>query len=528
MRRLFLGLLILAGLIILWPYHNFQEHLAPGDHGRDLYAGQAVLRGDAPYKDFWWVYGPFMPYVNGLCYKILGTHITSLIVGKLFLKLMAAIFLYLGLCAFLTPLGAFMAGLWFLLFHPDFFFTYNHIGGIAMVMAVFCALCQFLKYGQLRWIYAALCAALILGLIKVNFSLTALIMIAAAILAHDLAYQHPLTTHRKCLYLIALLGIPLVLYAIYNYCLRGLTVMEIRQCLPYFNDDQPYNITIPQALSIFAAVTWKNMTADWANISFAIVLNASILRTGYIALRRKAPAGELKSLSLCLGLMAAFYLINFHEFLKSGVWYRGYWSQPFSIALCFTLIDFATRRSHGLLRKCALSLIAVIALIAAITAAQRLSLLKTPAQAFTVDGATVYLGSQPSWINTVTQTTQFLNATLKADELFFALPYDGLYYYLTNKASPTRQLIFFDHIKIPPQQEASIIKELEKNKVNYCLVSSRAYARLEHGLGIFGQTYCPLIARYINDNFIPLARFGDWTNEPGWAWNHGTLILKRK
>ncbi len=528
MRRLLLALLIVAGLFILWPYHNFQEHLSPGDHGRDLYAGQAALRGEAPYQDFWWVYGPLMPYINGLCYKLLGVHITSLIIQKLFFKLLAAIFLYLGLAVFITPLAAFLAGIWFLLFHPDFFFTYNHIAGIAMVLGVCWALCHFLRNGALRWIYTALFFAFILGLIKINFSLTALIMIAGSILSYDIIYQQKLTAHKKSLYLLTLLGVPLLLLTIYSSCLKGLSIMEIRQCLPYFHEDQPYNITILQALSIFASVTWKNLTAGWVSISFAVLLNISIWRTAYIILRHQATKTEIKALLTLLIFLCAFYLINFHEFLKSGVWYRSYWSQPFSIALCFVLIDFATRQSHGLFRKCALSLIAVIALLAGITAAERLSTLKVSPQAFNVDGRTVYLTSQPEWINTVTQTTQFLNAALKPDELFFALPYDGLYYYLTGKPSPTRQLIFFDHIKISPEQEKSIIKELEENKTSYCLVSSRAYARLEYGLGILGQTYCPLIARYINDNFIPVARLGDWTNEPGWAWNHGTLILKRK
>ena len=73
-----------------------------------------------------------------------------------------------------------------------------------------------------------------------------------------------------------------------------------------------------------------------------------------------------------------------------------------------------------------------------------------------------------------------------------------------------------------------MIAELEKNHVNFVLVSSRAFVRQEPGLGFLGTSYCPLIGKYINDNFIPIARFGDWTNEPGWAWNHGTLIMKRK
>ncbi len=73
-----------------------------------------------------------------------------------------------------------------------------------------------------------------------------------------------------------------------------------------------------------------------------------------------------------------------------------------------------------------------------------------------------------------------------------------------------------------------MIAELEKNHVNYILLSNRAFAREEQGLGFLGTTYCPLIGKYIKENFYPLARFGDWSDEPGWAWNHGTLILKRK
>jgi hypothetical protein len=73
-----------------------------------------------------------------------------------------------------------------------------------------------------------------------------------------------------------------------------------------------------------------------------------------------------------------------------------------------------------------------------------------------------------------------------------------------------------------------VIAELQKNHVNYILLSNRAFAHQELGLGMFGTTYCPLIAKYIIDNFKPMARFGDWQHEPGWAWSHGTVILKRK
>ncbi|MDE2028201.1 MAG: hypothetical protein KGJ11_06640, partial [Candidatus Omnitrophica bacterium] len=174
------------------------------------------------------------------------------------------------------------------------------------------------------------------------------------------------------------------------------------------------------------------------------------------------------------------------------------------------------------------ALMAVMIVLSWLAFMVRLDALKTKSQYLDLPRGGIYVSNAPAWINTVEQTTVYLEKTLKPHELFFALPYDCLYYYLTGKKTPTRQLIFFEHIKIPRAQERSVIRDLERNHVNYILVSNRAFARQERGLGILGTTYCPLIGKYIQDNFVPLKRFGDWSDEPGWAWNHGTYILKRK
>jgi hypothetical protein len=139
----------------------------------------------------------------------------------------------------------------------------------------------------------------------------------------------------------------------------------------------------------------------------------------------------------------------------------------------------------------------------------------------------VYIGNDPFWIDTVQRTAGWLDANLAKDETFFAFPYDPIYYYLAGRKSPTRQLIFFNHINVPPEQEQKTIAELEKNNVNYVLLSTRMNSA-EPSLGYFGVTYCPILRKYIEDHFTEVGRWGDWQNEPGWAWNHGTMILKRK
>ena len=213
--------------------------------------------------------------------------------------------------------------------------------------------------------------------------------------------------------------------------------------------------------------------------------------------------------------------------MKSGVWHRTLWKEPLGVMLSFIVICTAifawSRRWQGFVW------IALFGLMGwgfyGRTVVSREAWKSN--QYLSHERAQVYVDNSSVWIDTVNQTTDFLHQTLAEDELFFALPYDPLYYYLTHKESPTRQLIFFDHINIPEEQERKIIAELNEKNIKHILISSRQKSG-ETGLGIFGQSYCPLIADYIKTNFEQIALFGDWKNPPGWAWNHGTAIFRRR
>ena len=259
-----------------------------------------------------------------------------------------------------------------------------------------------------------------------------------------------------------------------------------------------------------------------------MIIYAGVMRCFYLIAKNKLPSVQKTKFILSLGMLCLFYVANFHEFLKSGVWYRSFWAEPIGMMMAFLLIDTAAQSIPKIARKVIFTIIAFLAVFFWFSLLSKVNTAKTESQYLSLPRGNIYISNSSQWIVTVEETTAFLNKTLRPDELFFALPYDCLYYYLTDKKTPTRQLIFFEHIKIPPEQERSVIAELEKNHVNYVLLSNRAFATQEYGLGFLGTSYCPLIGRYIQDNFVPVARFGDWSDEPGWAWNHGTLILKRK
>jgi hypothetical protein len=514
--------------IFVWPELNFQDLLSQGDHGRDLYAFDAVTHGKLPYKDFWWVYGPIMPYYYGLFFKVFGVHITSVLLGRALLVIACSVFFYLSAACLMSPGLAFLASAWFTQGRQEFFFTYNHIGGIAAELVICWCILSYIKMGSMRSLWIALIADFILGLVKINFGLAGLVGIILSVLWIDFTKKYPLDAQKKKFYLAAAGLIPLGLGIINWLLLKDLPLYAIRQCLPYFGDDQPYHASPLLVIPYFIAQNWLTFIHSPVGVVIGIVLHGCTLLGVYLLISKKVEKSYRQDVLLALAVIGIFFVVYFHEFLVSGVWYRCYWSMPFlnlfhfiMIAVVFTFIP-KFLRIFIMVFFGGLTALGIVAHIGIIQSQ------KTPYRYLSMDRGHIYVGNEPQWTDTVNKVTEILNTTLKKDDLFFALPYDCLYYYLTGKESPTRQLIFFNHIKIPPQQEISVIRELENNKVGFVLMSNRIISN-ETGLGIFGNTYCPLLGQYVHDNFVPVGRLGgDWNSPPGWANNHGVILLKRK
>jgi hypothetical protein len=523
----FFVLTFITGLIVLSPYTDYQGLIAPGDIGRDFYAFEQTLNGQVPYQDYWWVYGPLMPYYYAIFLKLLGVTASSVLIGKIVLQFGAGLLLYLGLRSLIHPAFAYLAAGWFLVFHEGFFFTYNHAGGIFLIVGcVFCLL-RYVSTNNLRYLWWGIAIATTLSFVKLNFGLAALFLLVVSTFITDLAGRRKLTRTKKIFYAVGILVPPLLITAVYWLFLQGLTLYEIRQCLPYLGADHPNNTTLSNAIAILARTTWNRATSDWTSATFFVLVLGSAIRTIYLFLKRKLDPSRERTTGLALIILSIYYGVNLHEFLMSGVWYRTVWSQPLIMMLSFVFLYAAV---SPLPRRWQAGLWIVLLGLVSLGFYTRTSLIgevKRADHSLSYPKADVYLSNSSRWIETVEETTDFLSTNLKEDELFFALPYDPLYYYLTDKTSPTRQIIFFDHINIPSEQEEKIISELESKNVGYVLISSRQNSG-EPGLGILGQTYCPLIAQYINANFEQVAQFGDWENPPGWAWNHGTAILKRR
>ncbi len=518
---------VALGLVILWPELNFQNWLSAGDHGRDLDAAEQVLRGKTVYRDYWWVYGPAMPYYYAVFYKIFGIKIQSILIGKFLIKLTAGILCYLAVTTLFNPWTALMATLWFWTFQQDFFFTYSHIGGLWMVVAVIWCLMRYIREPKMITLWQGITVCFILALIKVNFGLSSLAVLIASAFIVDRTHKIPFTPQKKLFYFCAAIVTPAVIFLVYWLLLKPLPLYEIRQCLPYSNADQPYNTTPWQAAFSFIKIAFGEAKGSPTLLIFYILTFMCTVQTAILWFKNKLEARQRKFLTMAVAVLAVYTLANFHEFLKSGVWYRWFWAQPPLIVLVFIIFETAAQSLHRTVRALLWGVIALMIGIMGINAWQVIIKFKDPQQQIAGSRGGVYVANPPDWVATVNVTTDYLNKTLKPGETFFALPYDIIYYYLTGRPSPSRQTIFFEHINIPVEQELKIIKEIEDAGINTIVLSNR-FVSPEKGLGVLGQTYCPVIGKYIRDNFIPVIQFGNWQHVPGWGWAHGTLILERK
>ncbi|MBF0504192.1 MAG: hypothetical protein HQL14_03720 [Candidatus Omnitrophica bacterium] len=547
-KVIFLLLTILTAGIFVWPELNFQDLLSQGDHGRDLYAFDAVTHGKLPYKDFWWVYGPLMPYYYGLFFKIFGVHMTSVFLGRALLVIACSAFFYLSATCIMSPGLAYLAAAWFTETRQEFFFTYNHIGGITAELIILWCLLSYILKGSMRYLWIAIITGFILGLIKINFGLAALAGIGLATFCIDGFKKYSSFGQKKKFYWLTALFIPLGLGIIYWVLLKDLPLYAIRQCMPYFGDDQPYHASPLLVVPYYLTQHWLTlvhsaMSVDIAlhkslliglcvliasNMTISVILHGCTLFGLYLLLSNKLEKTYRQNILLTLGVLGLSFVLYFNEFLVSGIWYRTYWSMPFLDLFHFVMISLAFKFTPKFLRILILIFLWGLAILGVVAHIGSIESQKNPGHYLNMERGGVYVNNEPQWTDTVNTVSHFLNTTLKKDDYFFALPYDCLYYYLSGHESPTRQLIYFDHIKIPRSQEIEVIKELETKKISYVIMSNRFISN-EPGLGVFGKTYCPLIAQYIHDNFSPIARQGgDWTQPPGWANNHGVMIFKRK
>ncbi len=519
-------LLFLVGICILYPYHNFQISLAQGDNGRDLYCFRQTLEGKIPYRDYWWVYGPLMPYYYSFFYKLFGINIQSILVGKIALQLVCGIFVFLICSSFAARSLATIAALWFWAFSPDFAYTYNHIGGIMLLFSIIYFIFQYIKEPRVVWIIFSFISVFILGFIKINVGIFNLIAVLICFLALGV-WQKNLTGQKRNLLICGALVIPGVTFLIYALLFHGLPAHYVGQCLPYLKSNYHYYTSPLIAIKTLGQIYVSHLFSNRFNLLFGIIIILSAVKVLQMFTSSKSDKNLKNNITTVLFTLCLFFVVNCHEFIASGIPYQVYWTTPFTILMIFFVLSQAIADFPKTISRLLYGTLVIIVFLNVCGTWGIIQSYKISRRYLDFPTAKIYCANSPEWISTVTETSDYLKGVLKNGEMFFALPYEPLYYFLLERNSPTRELIFFDHLNIAEEQEHDIIRQLEDKNVNFILISSRISSPTK-GLGTFGKTYCPVLSKYFDDHFQAVASFGDWQTPPTISWeHHGTKILKR-
>ncbi|MBF0479303.1 MAG: glycosyltransferase family 39 protein [Candidatus Omnitrophica bacterium] len=531
---IFVILTLLTGFFIVLPFANFQAYLAQGDHGRDLYGYWIVYQGGLPYRDFTHLFGPLMPEYYALMFKLFGVKIQSVLLGQNILIVLNGFLVYQICRQFGTNFFAYTFSLMYWGFRDiEFFYTYNHTGGLTAILLLVYALIRYLNSYEIRYLYVGFFSSTLLMLIRLNMGIAFWFGFGFCVLLIHGINQKPITrTVIKHLLRSAIIFVIPVIF-IYWQLLHDLPDYVLRQSFPWGSNQRSDATSSPlQALFLLRQWLLFFFTQSKLYIFEGWLIILGLLYTAQLTLTKKFNNPEGRKLLTQLVILAALITIGLHEYLTSGVHYRVEWVGPICYVFLASLLASILQKGHKIFN---LKIIQTFILFGIILFSylkfsgyyEVITKSKTPGQYLNWNGTKIFTTQDPSWFNTVYSTLNFIDRNIPANEPILCAPYDALYLFLTQHKSPSREVMIFKHFRISPEQDQAIADNLEKKHVNWVILSNRAISS-DPGLGILGKDYCPKLESYLEKNFKIAAKIGPWNGEDSWAWNHGTRILKRK
>lgn len=506
---------------------DIMPFLVQGDHGKDLYAFWRTSQGEIPYRDYWWVYGPLMPYYYGLLFKILGTNIFIVLLGQQIWVAGSAVIIYAIIKRYFHPLWAANAGLWFIVFRMPFTHTFNHDACVFFILICLYALFSCALHQRNSYIFTICACVFVISLIKINFGLA----------VGGFAFIWPVISSRlykpwpspsKRLLRMGLCLASILILLVYAYHMAGLKLYQLKQCLPYFGSYEPnQNNPIISFFVLFKVTSYYLFSTHpiWALIVLMFIVIGS--GAGIISAFIGSDADErARQIRLLIVLLSGFLILLWNEFFISGAIYRAYWGFSVIFLILFVGLAWFCKKYGKPLELSASILILSYVMFSFANSVNANNLNKSRYSYLMASRGKVFVGNDKEWIETMQSTLGYLRENLNAGETFLALPYEPLFYYMMDIKSPSWLLAFFDHINVPEEQQEEIIQRLKTNGARFIVISNKSKSKGK-GMGEFGVTHNKLLNAYISQQYKPVAQFGDWVNPEGWFSPVGTKILER-
>ena len=502
-----------------------------GDVGGNLYAMEAVTRGEIPYKNFIWIYGPLMLYYHALFFKWFGSNIQSALWAKLFLEVAFTGVFFLAARRIMPLWGAFFAALAYCVFKPEFLHSFVHYGGVCMEIGILWAVLSYCQKAQEKYVLSALGIVFILGIIKLNFGIVFLGGVFICIVLCDLFEHRNFSFGRIRRYGFYFFVVVFSWFLSHYFFVRTLSWHQINQCFPILKDYCFFTGTphqgIVQSVKVCLADAMNNKSFS---VPIAVVAFPSCLWClGVMFQRRSAELVKGRNFFLICILLAILTVCAYHEFYIGRIDYQAYWAKPFTVLLIAYLICEACLMTPARVQGGILIFFFVIIGIQGYKNFRYLESFKDQEHFFEFDHMNIYVTEIPKDIRSMLYTVRYIKKHIPQDQLFFTFPINAGYYYLTDRPSPVWFLYALRANKLTIEQEREIIQDLERKGVNYIVLPSISYATFGQ-FGKFGRDYLLALAPYVEEHYKEIARFGEWSpvSDEKYIGGMGTKILKRK
>ncbi|MEW5818629.1 MAG: hypothetical protein AB1782_00430 [Cyanobacteriota bacterium] len=498
---------------------DFGTYVDEGDFGRDLYYFYLVSKGNLPYVNFNWIYGPLTPLLYGLTFKIFG--VSAFIALTLwYLQYIVCVYLiYYIIKDFSNHLFAFLGAMLFIIYYEGFLLlVFNHITGLLFILLCWFILNKYLDSGNNKYLYLFSVSCFLITITKLNmglaFTFPIFLILAGYNLLNKKDFKHVIKAGLLYLLLCLFVYMPLILYSpvdqlhkSFPYSSKYLTMIPhtFIQSLLYADNEfiSIFNSHINGALLILFSIYTSNI---WY---FIVALSGIAMSIVIYKTKGKENTDYLYIIILSTTIISCsneFFLIKSFYSLRL-------WCLCSAIILIFYILNYILiiLKDNKYLKP----LMIIVTAIFAVGFMAKSYLFFFPNSLNSVYCSQERLKISTTrlpWHIAMSKTIQYILDHTKQTDKLLAIPYCSLYNFVSKREAPSRYTEFLLISGVTEEDEKKVIKDIEKNRVNTILYINKVGPSYT-GFGYFGESHCKILDRYIKDNYrIDNSYYSDYLN----------------
>jgi hypothetical protein len=489
---------------------DFRGGCDEGDFGRDLYYYYLASKGQLPYIDFNWIYGPLTPVLYGLVFRIFGVSAFNALTVWYLFYITSIYLIYFIVKIFSSPKAGLLAALIFILFYENLMIpVFNHVSGLPFILLSLWFLKKYLENYDKKYVYWLAVSCFFITITKLNMGM---------------AFSGPVFFFLFIFGLLNKQGIKHILGATGVYFALNLLIyggLILHSPLDQLNKSFPYS---SNNLMVSTFSFWENLFMSHRNFVMAYsnyTIDQPVSRflfdfftfnwwyfvvivAGFIAavvLFRKE--GKASKAFIYTWILSFAALGCTHEFILTGKNNTlKAWSLAIIIVLGFYVYQvlarhFADQRYFKIARWAVLLFIIIGVGYKSYIFFQPYSYHRYYCKNDRLKINVIY----PHWYKEMNYAIKYILATTDEGDKLLTLPYNNYYNFVTNRLQPSRYTEFLWISGVTEEDQKKVIEDIEENKVKVIMYSIKRSNPQAFGFGTFGQTHGFILDKYIKDNY---------------------------